>query len=85
MWLPPTSILQSMGYTSSSTNTWNISTMLQSLGTNYNVVYYNIDGTSTGWKVFIRGDWAGSDLKYISNANDKPYWINMSSEDRLEI
>ena len=78
--IPQTSTLQSWGWTSANTNTYNISTILTiaGLGSKYNVVYYNVDGTSSGWKVFMRNDWAGSSLQYINNTNDKDYEINMS-------
>ncbi|MCK4521770.1 MAG: hypothetical protein KAU20_04290 [Nanoarchaeota archaeon] len=58
----------------------NISTFLTTighLGTNYNLVYYYLDGT---WKYFKRGNWTTSNLKYINNTNDQMYWINMSKE-----
>ncbi|MBI3051329.1 hypothetical protein HYY74_02625 [Candidatus Woesearchaeota archaeon] len=76
-----TSQLQSWGWNTSTTQNWNISLILTNiggLGANYNVVYYNTDGTDTGWKTFSRTDWVGSDLKYINNTNDKQYQLNIT-------
>lgn len=72
--VPSQSQLQSKGYTVASTNGWNISTVLTTagLGTNYDVVYY--EGAT--WKVFIRTDWAGSDLQYVNNTNQYDYHVN---------
>jgi len=86
LFIPQTGVLTTMGYNSSNTQNFNITYMLNlSLNGNYSLVYYNTDGTSSGWKSFNVTDWAGSDLKYINNTNDKPYWINMSAADRFEI
>jgi hypothetical protein len=83
--MPSTTIMQTYGYTSSGTQNWNVSYMLQSLGNNYNVVYYNIYNNASGWKVFTRGNWSTSTLQYVNNSNDIPYWINTSAVNRWEI
>ncbi|MBI4170162.1 MAG: hypothetical protein HY514_00570 [Candidatus Aenigmarchaeota archaeon] len=86
LFIPQTGVLTTMGYNSSNTQNWNITYILNlSLNGNYSLVYYNTDGTSSGWKSFNVTDWAGSDLKYINNTNDKPYWINMTVADRFEL
>ncbi|MBI4438751.1 hypothetical protein HY640_02365 [Candidatus Woesearchaeota archaeon] len=78
--IPQTSTLQSWGWNSTITDNWNISTVLRigGMGANYNVVYYNTDGTDSGWKSFSRTDWVGSTLQYVNNTNDKDYEINMT-------
>jgi hypothetical protein len=80
-WLPTQNILSTKNYTAVSTNYWNISTVMDigGMGSSYDAVYYNTDGTSTGWKVFLRSDWAGSTLQYVNNTNSNPYWANMTS------
>jgi hypothetical protein len=85
LWIPSQSVMEGMGYTSATTNAWNISyvlTTIGGLGTNYNLVYY-YNGTS--WTSFNIGSWAASSLQYMNNTNDKPYWINMTANDRFEI
>ncbi|MBI2133574.1 hypothetical protein HYU11_02730 [Candidatus Woesearchaeota archaeon] len=79
--IPRTSTLESWGWSSGSTNNWNISDILSigGLGSNYNVVYYNVDGTDSGWRVFSRTNWVGSTLQYINNTNDKEYQVNITS------
>ncbi len=86
LFIPQTGVLTTMGYNSSNTQNWNISYILNlSLAGNYTLVYYNTDGTGSGWKSFNATDWAGSDLKYINNTNDKPYWINTTVAERFEL
>jgi peptidoglycan hydrolase CwlO-like protein len=88
LWIPPTAILATYGYNTSDVTVINISTFLSTtagLGTNYNLVYYNINNTDSGWKYFERGNWNVSNLKYINNTNAYPYWINMTTSDRFEI
>ncbi|MBI2575249.1 hypothetical protein HYV82_05185, partial [Candidatus Woesearchaeota archaeon] len=87
--VPQTSTMESWGWASGSTQTWNISAVLSDiggLGSTYNVVYYNI-GTeaSPSWRTFLRTDWAGSSLQYVNNSNDKDYEINMTGTDRFEL
>jgi len=85
LWIPPQSVMEGMGYTSTTTNGWNISYVLSTvagLGTNYNLVYYY---NGSAWASFNRGSWAASSLQYVNNTNDKPYWINMTTTDRFEI
>ncbi len=85
--IPTTSIMTQFEhpYSSSSTQSWNISVMLQSLGNNYNVIYYNIYNNASGWKVFTKGNWSTSTLQYVNNSNDIPYWINTTAANRWEI
>ncbi len=79
--IPPQSLMENKGYNSSMTSNWNISSILSAGGltNNYDAVYYNTDGSSSGWKIFIRSDWTGSTLQYANNTNDKRYWINATS------
>ena len=81
-WLPTQAMMTNKGYTATSTNNWNISSVLElgGLGTNYDVVYYY---TSGAWKIFIRADWSGSTLQYMNNTNEVPYWINMTTSSWL--
>ncbi|MBI3034019.1 hypothetical protein HYY72_02575 [Candidatus Woesearchaeota archaeon] len=88
LFLPTTSDLNSFGITSAGSQTYNISYVLDTscaLSPNYNIVYYNVDGTSSGWKAYVNGSWATSNLQYVNNTNDKPYKINMTTADRCEI
>lgn len=89
LYIPDTGVLGTMGFNiSDEKNILNISNFLTKTGhleNNYNAVYYNIDGSATGWRTFMPDNWALSDLQWINNSNDKPYWINMSVADRFEI
>jgi len=79
--IAPQSLLETKLYSSTSTSGWNISTVMSTigLGTTYDTIYYSVNDSSTGWKVFIRTDWAGSSLQYINNTNNKPYYINTTT------
>ncbi len=87
--IPTTTIMGGTpGMTFANTQGWNISYVLSTRGkldNNYDLVYYNTDGTNSGWKSFAREDWAGSSLQYVNNTNDKVYWINMSAADTFQI
>ncbi len=88
--IPQTSTIRSWGWNETgvgSTQNWNISTVLSigGLGSNYNIVYYNVDGTSSGWRYFLRSDWAGSTLQYVNNTNNNDYEINMTGTARFEL
>jgi len=86
IWIPHQTILESIGRTAGTTQNFNISKILYSLRTNYRFVYYNTDGTTSGWKLFDRTDWAGSSLQYANNTNaGYDYQINMTAEDTFEL
>ncbi|MEK6888244.1 MAG: hypothetical protein AABX14_04850, partial [Candidatus Aenigmatarchaeota archaeon] len=77
--LPSQSIMESRGYNASNTGSFNFTSILSSLGTNWNYMYYNINGTSAGWVLATRTDPGGSTLKYVNNTNDKYYSINITA------
>jgi len=76
LWLPSKSIMQTMGYTD-----FNISVMLSNdrfLHSNpYTDVYYYNGSDWAGYSPAT--GWAGSDLKYVNNTNDKPYWLRLNT------
>jgi Bacterial Ig-like domain len=79
LWIPSQTILESTGRTAANTGDFNFTSVLSSLGSNWNYMYYNTDGTSSGWALATRTDFTGSTLKYVNNTNADPYWINMTS------
>jgi hypothetical protein len=76
LWLPDSSIMQTMGYTN-----FNVSVMLGNskfLHSNpYTDVYYYNGSSWIGYSPAT--GWAGSDLKYVNNTNDKPYWLKLNN------
>jgi len=76
LWLPDAGILSTMGYTN-----YNISVILSDNhflhNDSYTDVYYYNGSTWVGYSK-VTG-WAGSDLKYVNNTNDKPYWIKLNT------
>ncbi len=83
--IPSQTIMESIGRTAGTTQNFNMSKIFYSLRTNYRFIYYNTDGTSSGWKLYDRNDWAGSSLQYANNTNSNAYWINMTAEDSFEL
>lgn len=83
--LPQQSIIESTGRNASNTGNFNFTSILSSLGSNWNFMYYNINGSATGWVLADRTDPGGSTLRFVNNTNDKPYRINMTAADRFEI
>ncbi|MBI2076684.1 MAG: hypothetical protein HYT72_05555 [Candidatus Aenigmarchaeota archaeon] len=84
--IPSQTIMESIGRTAGTTQNFNISKILYSLRTNYRFVYGNTDGTSSGWKLFDRTDWAGSSLQYANYTFNGGYvWVNMTAEDTFEL
>ncbi len=79
MFIPPQSVIETTGRNASTTGSFNFTSILACLGTSWNLMYYNINGTSTGWILATRTDFAGSTLKYLNNTNDKPYFINITT------
>jgi hypothetical protein len=65
-----------MGYTD-----FNISAMLGNShfihNNPYTDVYYYNGSAWTGYSPAT--GWAGSDLKYVNNTNDKPYWMKLNT------
>lgn len=78
MFIPHQSIIETTGRNASTTGDFNFTSIMSSLGTSWNLMYYNTNGTSTGWVLATRTDFAGSTLKYLNNTNDKPYYINIT-------
>ena len=78
LWIPFQGLIESTGRNASTTGSFNFTSILNTLGNSWNYMYYNINGTSTGWVLATRTDPGGSTLKYVNNTNDKPYWINMT-------
>ncbi|HIG97518.1 MAG TPA: hypothetical protein HA230_04195 [Candidatus Aenigmarchaeota archaeon] len=77
--LPSQTIMENRGYNASNTGNFNFTSILSSLGTNWNYMHYNINGTSAGWVLATRTDPGGSTLKYVNNTNDKYYSINITA------
>ena len=76
LWLPDDDMMGIMGYSN-----FNISVMLGNsrfLHANpYTDVYYYNGSAWSGYSPTT--GWQGSDLKYVNNTNDKPYWIKLNS------
>ncbi|MDI6721098.1 MAG: hypothetical protein QMD85_01815, partial [Candidatus Aenigmarchaeota archaeon] len=77
--IPSQSIMESSGLNASNTGNFNFTSVLSSMGSSWNYMYYNINGSSNGWLLAIRTNPGGSTLMYVNNTNDKPYWINITS------
>ena len=77
--IPTQVLMQSFGKTANNTGNFNFTSVLSSLGSNWNYAYYNINGSSSGWVLADRTDFAGSTLKYLNNTNDKPYFVNITA------
>jgi len=77
LWLPDADIMMSdMGYTD-----FNISVMLGNSkflhNDPYTTVYYYNGSVWSGY--FTSLGTASSDLKYVNNTNDKPYWLKLNT------
>ncbi len=76
LWLPDTSILNIMGYTD-----YNLSYMLNNSrflhNNSYTNVYYYNGSHWAGYNTAVGQ--SGSDLQYVNNTNDKPYWMKLNS------
>lgn len=79
MFIPTQTILESTGKTAGTTGNFNFTSILSSLGSNWNYMYYNINGTSSGWVLATRTDPGGSTLKFVNNTNANPYTINITA------
>ena len=77
--MPTQTMMEQQGRNASNTGDFNFTSLMASLGTSWTHMYYNTNGTSTGWVLATRTDFAGSTLKYLNNTNANPYWINMTS------
>ena len=76
LWLPDSDIMGIMGYSD-----FNISVILGNShfihNDSYTDVYYYNGSAWTGYSPAT--GWAGSDLQYVNNTNDKPYWIKLNT------
>ncbi|MBI3190124.1 hypothetical protein HYZ41_00310 [archaeon] len=79
LFIPTQTIMESTGKTSAATGSFNFTSILSSMGSNWNYMYYNVNGSSSGWVLATRTDPGGSTLKYVNNTNDKPYYINVTA------
>ncbi len=77
--MPTQTMMEQQGRNASNTGSFNFTSLMTNLGTSWTHMYYNINGTSTGWVLATRTDFAGSTLKYLNNTNANPYWVNMTS------
>ena len=79
LWLPSTTIMQNMTYTD-----FNITVILGNshfLHNNpYTEVYYYNGSTWTAYS--ITTGWEGSDLQYVNETNDNPYWIKLNTTEK---
>ena len=71
--------MESYGLNATGTGNFNVSSILTSLGSNWDYMYYNINNTANGWLLASRTDPGGSTLLYVNNTNANPYWINITS------
>jgi len=83
--IPTQTIIESTGRNASNTGNFNFTSILSSIGSSWNFMYYNINGTATGWILADRTDPGGSTLRFVNNTNADPYWINMTTSDRFEL
>jgi hypothetical protein len=59
--------------------------LLESISEKYSYVYY-YNATASQWTSYDPSDtWSHSDLKYMNNTNNYPYWINMTSIGTIRI
>ncbi|MBW2966201.1 hypothetical protein KY342_03810, partial [Candidatus Woesearchaeota archaeon] len=76
LWLPDSDIMGTMGYSD-----FNVSVILGNSkflhNDPYTDVYYYNGSAWTGYSPAT--GWAGSDLQYVNNTNDKPYWIKLNT------
>ncbi len=79
LFIPTQTIMESAGKTAGTTGSFNFTSILSSLSSNWNYMYYNVNGSSTGWVLATRTDPGGSTLKFVNNTNDKPYFINITA------
>ncbi|MBS3051473.1 MAG: hypothetical protein J4400_04980, partial [Candidatus Aenigmarchaeota archaeon] len=77
--MPTQTMMEQQGRNASNTGDFNFTSIMATLGTSWTHMYYNTNGSSTGWVLATRTDFAGSTLKYLNNTNANPYWVNMTS------
>lgn len=82
--MPTQAIFETTGRNASNTGNFNFTTILESLGTKWTHMYYNLNGSDNGWVLAIRTNFAGSTLQFVNNTNADPYWINTTTSERLE-
>ncbi len=83
--IPQQAVIETTGRNSTNTGNFNFTTMLNSLGSSWTHMYYNINGSDNGWVLATRTNFAGSTLQYVNNTNSNPYFINMTVSDRFEL
>ncbi|MFA4820113.1 MAG: hypothetical protein WC613_04105 [Candidatus Aenigmatarchaeota archaeon] len=81
MTIPIQSEMERFGKNATNTGNFNFTSVLDSLGTSWSYMYYNINGTSAGWVLATRTDPGGSTLKYVNNTNiGETYLINITAD-----
>ena len=77
--MAPQNVMESIGKNATNTGDFNFTSLMSSLGNAWTHMYYNMNGTSTGWVLATRTDYAGSTLKYLNNSNSQNYFVNITT------